>query len=413
MMKSSFLQDLQSRDLLFQATDLDALDELLCSKQPIVAYIGFDPTATSLHVGNLSQIMTLRLLQRHGHKPIMLIGGATAQVGDPTGKDEVRQQNTDETIAKNIAGIKNSFAKFLKFGDGPTDATLVNNADWLMNISYMNFLKEYGRHFSINRMLTFDSVKSRLDREQPLTFLEFNYMILQAYDFMELFKKHACVLQMGGSDQWGNIVNGVELTRRVLGKPVFGLTTPLITTSSGAKMGKTAQGAVWLNDDMLSPFDYWQFWRNTDDADVLRYMKIFTDFSNEDLARYATLQGADINTAKIALADAATAMCHGENVLSQIHIQVQAAFGSGSETDLPTKWLEISQIDSPTLETILVTAGLMASKGEAKRLAQGGGLRINGEQVMDARQEIDLESLRSTPIKISLGKKQHCLVQIR
>lgn len=412
-MKSSFLQDLQSRDLLFQATDLDALDELLCSKQPIVAYIGFDPTATSLHVGNLSQIMTLRLLQRHGHKPIMLIGGATAQVGDPTGKDEVRQQNTDETIAKNIAGIKNSFAKFLKFGDGPTDATLVNNADWLMNISYMNFLKEYGRHFSINRMLTFDSVKSRLDREQPLTFLEFNYMILQAYDFMELFKKHACVLQMGGSDQWGNIVNGVELTRRVLGKPVFGLTTPLITTSSGAKMGKTAQGAVWLNDDMLSPFDYWQFWRNTDDADVLRYMKIFTDFSNEDLARYATLQGADINTAKIALADAATAMCHGENVLSQIHIQVQAAFGSGSETDLPTKWLEISQIDSPTLETILVTAGLMASKGEAKRLAQGGGLRINGEQVMDARQEIDLESLRSTPIKISLGKKQHCLVQIR
>ncbi len=412
-MKSLFLQDLQSRDLLFQATDLDALDELLCSKQPIVAYIGFDPTATSLHVGNLSQIMTLRLLQRHGHKPIILIGGATAQVGDPTGKDEVRQQNTDETIAKNIAGIKNSFAKFLKFGDGPTDATLVNNADWLMNISYMNFLKEYGRHFSINRMLTFDSVKSRLDREQPLTFLEFNYMILQAYDFMELFKKHACVLQMGGSDQWGNIVNGVELTRRVLGKPVFGLTTPLITTSSGAKMGKTAQGAVWLNDDMLSPFDYWQFWRNTDDADVLRYMKIFTDFSNEDLARYATLQGADINTAKIALADAATAMCHGENVLSQIHIQVQAAFGSGSETDLPTKWLEISQIDSPTLETILVTAGLMASKGEAKRLAQGGGLRINGEQVMDARQEIDLESLRSTPIKISLGKKQHCLVQVK
>ncbi len=413
MMKSLFLQDLQSRDLLFQATDLDALDELLCSKQPIVAYIGFDPTATSLHVGNLSQIMTLRLLQRHGHKPIILIGGATAQVGDPTGKDEVRQQNTDETIAKNIAGIKNSFAKFLKFGDGPTDATLVNNADWLMNISYMNFLKEYGRHFSINRMLTFDSVKSRLDREQPLTFLEFNYMILQAYDFMELFKKHACVPQMGGSDQWGNIVNGVELTRRVLGKPVFGLTTPLITTSSGAKMGKTAQGAVWLNDDMLSPFDYWQFWRNTDDADVLRYMKIFTDFSNEDLARYATLQGADINTAKIALADAATAMCHGENVLSQIHIQVQAAFGSGSETDLPTKWLEISQIDSPTLETILVTAGLMASKGEAKRLAQGGGLRINGEQVMDARQEIDLESLRSTPIKISLGKKQHCLVQVK
>lgn len=412
-MKSSFLQDLQSRDLLFQATDLDVLDELLCSKQPIVAYIGFDPTATSLHVGNLSQIMTLRLLQCHGHKPIVLIGGATAQVGDPTGKDEVRQQNTDETIAKNIAGIKNSFAKFLKFGDGPTDASLVNNADWLMSISYMNFLKEYGRHFSINRMLTFDSVKSRLDREQPLTFLEFNYMILQAYDFMELFKKYNCVLQMGGSDQWGNIVNGVELTRRVLGKPVFGLTTPLITTSSGAKMGKTVKGAVWLNDDMLSPFDYWQFWRNTDDADVIRYMKIFTDFSPDDLAHYATLQGADINTAKIALADAATSMCHGKKVLSEIHAQAQAAFGSGSEADLPTKWLEISQIDSPTLETLLVLTGLMASKGEAKRLAQGGGLRINGEQVMDARQEIDLESLRTAPIKISLGKKQHCLVQVR
>ncbi len=412
-MKSSFLQDLQFRGLFFQATDNETLDELLCSKEPIVAYIGFDPTASSLHVGNLSQIMTLRLLQRHGHKPIVLIGGATAQVGDPSGKDEMRPQNSDEVIAKNIAGIKSSFSKFLKFGNGPTDAVLVNNNDWLTNLGYIDFLKNYGRHFSINRMLSFDSVKTRLDREQPLSFLEFNYMILQAYDFMELFKKYNCVLQMGGSDQWGNIVNGVELTRRVLGKPVFGLTSPLVTTASGVKMGKTAKGALWLNDDMLSPFEYWQFWRNTDDADVIRYMKIFTDFTATDIAKYVGLEGANLNDAKIALADAATTMCHGENVLSEIHAQVQAAFGSGSDTDLPTRWLEESQIDIPTLETVLVAAGLCASKGEAKRLAQGGGLRINGEQVMDARKEIDILALHATPMKVSLGKKQHCLVQLR
>ncbi|MCX7352647.1 MAG: tyrosine--tRNA ligase [Proteobacteria bacterium] len=412
-MKSPFLQNLQSKGLLFQATDLEALDELFANKEPVVAYIGFDPTASSLHVGNLSQIMTLRLLQQHGHKPIVLIGGATAQVGDPSGKDEMRQQNSDETIATNIAGIKECFAKFLKFGNGPTDAVLVNNADWLMNINYIDFLKNYGRHFSINRMLSFDSVKSRLDREQPLSFLEFNYMILQAYDFMELFKKHKCVLQLGGSDQWGNIVNGVELTRRVLGKPVFGLTSPLVTTASGVKMGKTAKGAVWLNDNMLSPFEYWQFWRNTDDADVIRYMKIFTDFTIDDLEKYAKLEGSALNNAKIALADAATGMCHGTGVLTEIHAQVQAAFGAGSDADLPTKWIEESQIDIPTLETLLVASGLCASKGEAKRLAQGGGLRINGEQVTDPRQEVDVLALRAAPIKISLGKKQHCLVQVR
>ena len=412
-MKSPFLQNLQSKGLLFQATDLEALDELFANKEPVVAYIGFDPTASSLHVGNLSQIMTLRLLQQHGHKPIVLIGGATAQVGDPSGKDEMRQQNSDETIANNIAGIKECFSRFLKFGNGPTDAALVNNADWLMNINYIDFLKNYGRHFSVNRMLSFDSVKSRLDREQPLSFLEFNYMILQAYDFMELFKKHKCVLQLGGSDQWGNIVNGVELTRRVLGKPVFGLTSPLVTTASGVKMGKTAKGAVWLNDNMLSPFEYWQFWRNTDDADVIRYMKIFTDFTIDDLEKYAKLEGSALNDAKIALADAATGMCHGTGVLTEIHAQVQAAFAAGSDADLPTKWIEESQIDIPTLETLLVASGLCASKGEAKRLAQGGGLRINGEQVTDPRQEVDVLALRAAPIKISLGKKQHCLVQVR
>lgn len=412
-MKSSFLQSLQAKGLLFQATDIEALDALFLNKEPVVAYIGFDPTATSLHVGNLSQIMTLRLLQQHGHKPIVLIGGATAQVGDPSGKDEMRQQNSDETIAKNIAGIKESFSKFLKFGNGPTDAVLVNNADWLMGIKYIDFLKEYGRHFSVNRMLSFDSVKSRLDREQPLSFLEFNYMILQAYDFMELFKKHKCVLQLGGSDQWGNIVNGVELTRRVLGQLVFGLTSPLITTSSGAKMGKTAKGAIWLNADMLSPFEYWQFWRNTDDADVIRYMKIFTDFTTDKIATFAKLEGAALNDAKIVLADAATMLCHGANVLPEIHNQIQAAFGKGSEEGLPTKWVEESEIDIPTLETLLVVSGLCASKGEAKRLAQGGGLRINGEQITDSRQEVDVLALKAMPIKISMGKKNHYLVQIR
>lgn len=413
MMKSSFLQDLQSRGLLFQATDLEALDELFLQKKPVVAYIGFDPTASSLHVGNLSQIMTLRLLQRHGHKPIVLIGGATAQVGDPSGKDEMRQLSTDETITQNIEGIRKCFSKFLTFGNGATDAILVNNADWLMDIKYIDFLKNYGRHFSINRMLSFDSVKTRLDREQPLSFLEFNYMILQAYDFMELFKRYQCVLQLGGSDQWGNIVNGVELTRRVLGQSVFGLTSPLVTTSSGAKMGKTAKGAVWLNDNLLSPFEYWQFWRNTDDADVIRYMKIFTDFTAENIAAFSKLEGSALNDAKIALADAAAAMCHGEQVLPSIHQQVQAAFGMGSDDDLPIRWVEESTIEIPTLETLLVASALCASKGEAKRLAQGGGLRINGEQVIDARQEIDILALRTKPIKISLGKKQHCLVQVK
>ena len=388
------------------------MDGLLQKKEPVAAYIGFDPTADSLHVGNLSQIMTLRLLQKHGHKPIVLIGGATAQVGDPSGKDEMRQFSDIETINKNIAGIKESFTKFLKFGDRPTDAILVNNADWLLGINYLSFLRDFGRHFSINRMLSFESVKSRLDREQNLSFLEFNYMLLQAYDFMELFKKYNCVLQLGGSDQWGNIVNGVELTRKVLNKSVFGLTSPLITTSSGTKMGKTAKGAVWLNENRLSAFEYWQFWRNTDDADVIRYMKIFTDFSDAAISQFANLKDAAINEAKIALADAATAMCRGKDVLKEIHQQVQAAFGKGSDADLPTKVVDKALIEIANLENLLVAAGLCVSKGEAKRLANGGGLRVNDEQVMDTRLEIDLDVLQSKGLKISLGKKQHCLVQI-
>lgn len=409
-MKSTFLQDLHNKGLLFQATDIEALDELL--QKPIVAYIGFDPTADSLHVGSLSQIMTLRLLQKHGHKPIVLIGGATAQVGDPSGRDEMRQFSEVQTIQNNIIGIKASLEKFLKFGDGPTDAILVNNADWLLHINYISFLRDFGRHFSINRMLSFDSVKSRLDREQNLSFLEFNYMLLQAYDFMELFKKHHCILQMGGSDQWGNIVNGVELTRKVLNKAVFGLTSPLITTSSGAKMGKTAKGAIWLNENRLDTFDYWQFWRNTDDADVVRYLKIFTDFSDTEIGKFADLKDAEINQAKIALADAATIMCRGKDALKEVHQQIQAAFGKGSDEDLPTKTVDKALLDLLNIETLLVVSGLCASKGEAKRLAAGGGLKINDSTVTDTRQEIDLPTLQSKGVKISLGKKQHFLVRV-
>lgn len=410
-MKSPFLIDMQARGLLMQATDLEALDELFAT-QKVTAYIGFDPTADSLHVGSLSQIMTLRLLQKHGHKPVVLIGGATAKVGDPSGKDEMRQFSDDATIDKNITGIKAVFDKYLKFGNGDSDAILVDNSDWLLNLNYIGFLRDYGKHFSVNRMLSFDSVKLRLEREQNLSFIEFNYMILQAYDFMELYKKHNCILQLGGSDQWGNIVNGVELTRRALAKTVHGLTSQLITTSSGAKMGKTAQGAVWLNADKLSPLEFWQFWRNTDDADVIKYIKIFTDYSIDEIKNFEAMQGAEINQAKIALADAATILCHGADVLPSIHQQIKAAFGSGSDADLPKKTVNASALDANTLEALLVAAGLCASKGEVKRLVQGGGLKINDTKVDDARQNINVEQLKNSPIKISLGKKQHFLVDV-
>lgn len=409
-MKSSFLIDMHWRGLLMQSTDIETLDELM-GVQKVVAYIGFDPTADSLHVGNLSQIMTLRLLQKHGHKPIILIGGATARVGDPSGKDEMRKFNSDEVIIKNIEGIKETFSKYIKFGDGETDAVLVNNADWLLSINYISFLRDFGKHFSINRMLSFDSVKLRLEREQPLSFLEFNYMILQAYDFMELYKKYGCMLQLGGSDQWGNIVNGVELTRRVLSKTVYGLTSPLITTSSGVKMGKTASGAVWLNANKLSPFEYWQFWRNTDDADVIKYMKIFTDLSISEIEKFSLLQGAEINQAKIALADAATAMCHGSEVISGIHQQIEAAFGKGCENDLPVKLIKLSSIEIFTIESIIVGAGLCSSKGEVKRLVQGGGLKIDDIKIEDARKEISMQELVAKPFKVSMGKKQHYLLK--
>jgi tyrosyl-tRNA synthetase len=324
----------------------------------------------------------------------------------------MRQFSDDATINKNIEGIKTVFSKYLKFGNGESDAVLVDNADWLLNLNYIGFLRDFGKHFSVNRMLSFDSVKLRLEREQNLSFIEFNYMIFQAYDFMELFKKHKCILQLGGSDQWGNIVNGVELTRRVLGKTVYGLTSPLITTSGGAKMGKTAKGAVWLNEDKLSAFEYWQFWRNTDDADVIKYMKIFTDYAIAEIKTFESMQGAEINQAKIALADAATVLCHGAGVLPSIHQQIQAAFGGGSDADLPKKTINASALEQHTLECLLVVAALCSSKGEVKRLVQGGGLKIDDVKVEDARQNIDVEQLKISPIKVSLGKKQHFLVQI-
>jgi tyrosyl-tRNA synthetase len=332
---SSLLKLLDERGYIHQLTDAAALDAL-ASKETISAYIGFDATASSLHVGSLVQIMMLRRLQQAGHKPIVLMGGGTTKVGDPSGKDESRKLLTSEQIDANIAGIRRAFEQFLTFGDGPSDAIMVNNADWLDTLEYIPFLREVGRHFTINRMLTFDSVRLRLDREQPLTFLEFNYMILQAYDFLELSRRVGCRAQFGGSDQWGNIVNGIELGRRIDGTELFGVTTPLITTADGAKMGKTAQGAVWLDDELLSPYDYWQFWRNTQDADVGRFLKLFTDLSLEDIGKLERLEGAEINQAKIILATEATAMLHGRDAALTAEQTASETFGGGAGEDLPT-----------------------------------------------------------------------------
>jgi tyrosyl-tRNA synthetase len=334
--RSSLMRLLDERGYIHQVTDAAALDAL-AEKEVVSAYIGFDATASSLHVGSLVQIMMLRRLQQAGHRPIVLMGGGTTKVGDPSGKDESRKLLTTEQIDANIAGIRRAFEHFLTFGDGPTDAIMVNNAEWLDTLEYIPFLREVGKHFTINRMLTFDSVKLRLDREQPLTFLEFNYMILQAYDFLELSRRVGCRAQMGGSDQWGNIVNGIELTRRIDGSEVFGVTTPLITTADGAKMGKTAQGAVWLDEALLSPYDYWQFWRNTDDADVARFLKLFTDLPLDEIARLEQLQGAEINQAKIVLATEATAMLHGREAAEAAERTAAETFaGGGAGADLPT-----------------------------------------------------------------------------
>lgn len=399
---SDLLVTLSERGYIHQLTDAAGLDAL-ASKQVVPGYIGFDPTAPSLHVGSLVQIMLLRRMQQTGHKPIVLMGGGTGKIGDPSFKDEARKLLAEDGISANVASIKRIFERFLTFGDGASDAVMVDNADWLDKLEYIPFLREVGQHFSVNRMLSFDSVKLRLDREQSLSFLEFNYMILQAYDFRELSQRHGCRLQMGGSDQWGNIVNGIELSRRMDGTEVYGVTTPLITTADGGKMGKTMSGAVWLHEDQLPHFDYWQFWRNTDDRDVGRFLRLFTDLPLDEIARLEALQGAEINEAKKILANEATAMCRGADAAIQAAETARRTFEEGSAGDtLPT----FAVAGGITVVDALVALGLAASKGEARRLIKGGGARVDGEKVVDEAQLIAVEA----PVRVSAGKKHHGLL---
>jgi len=410
--KSDFLKTLQDRGYIHQITHPTELDEA-ASKGIVTGYIGFDATAPSLHVGSLIQIMMLRRLQQAGHKPVVLMGGGTTRVGDPTGKDTSRPQLTDETIQANIDGIKKVFAKFLTFGDGPTDAIMLNNDDWLSQYGYVQFLRDYGTHFTINRMLAYDSVKLRLEREQPMTFLEFNYMLMQSVDFLELNRAHNVTLQMGGSDQWGNITSGVDLVRRVDQKASFGLTTPLLTTASGGKMGKTAGGAIWLNEEQLSPYDYWQFWRNVEDADVGRFMRLFTDLTLEEIAAYEAMEGAQINEAKKALADATTTMMHGEEAAKAARAAAEAAFEKGQlSADLPTVELPRDEVIGVMVAAVITKAGLTQSNGEARRLAQGGGLRLNDVAVSDGAQLIAEADVNAEGvIKLAAGKKKIVLVK--
>ena len=410
--KSDLLRVLDERGYIHQTTDAEGLDAL-AAQQIIPGYIGFDATAPSLHVGSLVQIMMLRRLQQTGHKPIVLMGGGTTRIGDPTGRDESRKMLSDETIAANIASIFSIFQRFLTFGDGPTDAVMVDNDDWLSTYGYVQFLRDFGTHFTINRMLAFDSVKLRLEREQPMTFLEFNYMLMQSVDFLELERSHGCLLQMGGSDQWGNIVNGVELIRRVDQKPAFGLTTPLLSTASGQKMGKTVGGAVWLNADMRSPYDYWQFWRNTEDADVGRFMRLFTDLPLDEIARYEAMQGADINEAKKALANETTRMLHGEEAAAAAAEAARVAFEVGSVSgDMPTHEVPSAELEAGImLAALAADAGLAGSRGEARRLAQGGGLRVNDKAEADAGRMITKADLVDGVVKLAAGKKKIILVK--
>ena len=413
-LRSEFLKTVTGRGFVHQCTDEDALDALLAEGTPKVCYIGFDCTADSLHVGSLLPIMLLRWWQKAGHKPIVLMGGGTTKVGDPSGKDESRQLLTEAQIDANMEGIKGVFRQFLDFGDGPTDAVMMNNADWLDTLDYIPFLRDYGRHFSVNRMLGFESVKLRLEREQPLTFLEFNYMILQAYDFLELYRRADCVVQMGGSDQWGNIVNGVELGRRVDGAALYGLTTPLITTASGEKMGKTAAGAVWLNAERLSPYEYYQFWRNTADPDVGRFMRLFTELPLDEIARVDALDGAEINEAKKTLAFEATRLCHGEAAANEAAETARKTFEQGAlgeslpTVDVPKAELE----DGLPAFAVLQRAGLAATNSEARRLIRGGGGRLNDAVLTDESQTITLADVNAEGVlKLSAGKKRHALVR--
>lgn len=415
MTHSPLLQRIYERGYVHQCTDESGLNDVLKNTSPCPIYIGFDCTATSLHVGSLVQIMLLRHIQQCGHKPIILLGGGTTRVGDPSGKEESRKILTAEDIEANKQGIAKNFTPFIRFGDGPTDAVIVDNADWLLGLHYIDFLRDIGPHFSINRMMTFDSVKLRLEREQSLSFLEFNYMILQAYDFVQLHKTHNCRIQIGGSDQWGNIVNGIELNRRLGGKELFGLTTPLITTSSGAKMGKSSQGAIWLDPDLLSPYDYWQFWRNTEDGDVGRFLRLFTELPLEEISRLEKLQGSDINEAKKILANAATTLCHGLDAAKDAEATAERTFEQGGIGDsLPTVTIDEATLTAGIAAFALFQhIGLADSNGAARRLIRGGGAKINDDKVTDENQLITIDYLNADGvIKCSSGKKKHVLVTL-
>ena len=410
--KSDFLRVMIERGFLADCTDYQGLDEALAAGV-VPAYIGFDATASSLHVGSLIQIMMLRWLQRTGHKPIVLMGGGTTKVGDPSFRADERPLLTPAQIDANIAGIRQVFAAYVTFGDGATDAMMVNNAEWLDGLNYLEFLRDIGRHFSVNRMLSFESVKSRLDREQSLSFLEFNYMILQAYDFLELNRRYGCLLQMGGSDQWGNIVNGIDLTRRVLDQEIYGLTSPLLTTSDGKKMGKSQSGAVWLNGDMLSPYEFWQFWRNTTDADVGRFLKLYTELPLEDCERLGAAEGSAINDAKIVLANEVTALLHGREAAEAAEATAREVFEKGGVgDDLPTLALGADEIgDGISIVQLIVRSGLAKTGKEAKRLIADKGAKMNDADVTDAGLMITADDL-GAPLKLSAGKKRHALVTL-
>jgi tyrosyl-tRNA synthetase len=425
--RSELIRELSRRGFIRQAAELEALDAL-AAREPVVAYIGYDCTADSLHVGHQLSIMVLRWLQRTGHRPIALIGGGTTKVGDPSGKDETRQLLDEATIAANIAGIKRSLSGFLRFGEGPGEALMVNNAEWLDQLNYIEFLRDYGRHFTVNRMLTFESVKARLDRQQPLTFLEFNYMIMQAYDFLELARRYDCRLQAGGSDQWGNILNGVDLGRRVDGRQLFGVTTPLVTTASGAKMGKTAAGAVWLNrdKDLLRPSAYWQYWRNVDDRDVGRFLRWFTELPLDEIERLERLQGAELNEAKEILAREATRLCRGAAAAAEDAEAARTIFGkepvefSGTIRAKSGGYGELSTTEIPrrelaagiTVVELLRRSGLVSSNSEGRRLIRGGGARLNDAKITDETLEVDLEDLTDGELTLSAGRKRHARIRM-
>ena len=410
--KSGLIRAFSERGYIHQATNLEGLDEK-ASQQIIPAYIGFDCTADSLHVGSLVQIMMLRALQRAGHKPIVLMGGGTTKVGDPSGKDAARPLLSDQDIENNKAGIFSVFEKYLTFGDGPGDAVMVDNASWLDELAYIRFLRDYGPHFSINRMMGMDAVRLRLEREQPLSFLEFNYAILQAYDFLELRRRYGCLLQMGGSDQWGNIVSGIDLTRRVDGQEIFGVTSALITTASGAKMGKTADGAIWLNEDRLPAFDFWQFWRNTEDADVARFLALFTELPMDEVNRLSALEGAEINEAKVILANETTTLCHGAEAAAVTMQTAQQTFaGSGVSEGLPQETIDAGEVENFSMIAALVKVRFAKSNGEARRLIRGGGARLNDTAVTDEDFHLGAGDFIDGRAKISAGRKRHAILVI-